>query len=357
MIFMEADDSAGLKGMSHLAGMPEDERVPLTARSRSSRRFPTNNNITTMPNAWQITQKRALQTQGVWALVDDFILRGKSKDDHADLASGFADAAAATEDAKNLLDTADGTLGSEYEYLRSMNVAIGSRLDGEVPDDEPLQKDIDQVRGLTQSSRAKIEDRAMKTAAAWKKIDAARSADTPPLDPITVRGATAAQFRARWEGLPTLRTSREEAAAGWREQNSIMERQRRVLDRLNKDWYEAWKSEYPPGTPEGDALAGVDTEQSTPPPEILEIAAAVQTGLSLTVIYVPDIGDHATVLDLQWLVEGVHGDWQRVTVVPEGNVIGPFEVGQIVRVRTDVGNSRDFSELSPEMVVTIQPKA
>jgi hypothetical protein len=35
--------------------------------------------------------------------------------------------------------------------------------------------------------------------------------------------------------------------------------------------------------------------------------------------------------------------------------IGPFTEGQIVRVRTDVGNSRDPSELSPEQVITIGP--
>jgi hypothetical protein len=35
--------------------------------------------------------------------------------------------------------------------------------------------------------------------------------------------------------------------------------------------------------------------------------------------------------------------------------VGPLTEGRIVRVRTDVGNSRDPSEMSPEQVITIGP--
>ena len=59
-------------------------------------------------------------------------------------------------------------------------------------------------------------------------------------------------------------------------------------------------------------------------------------------------------LDLNYLVEGVNADFQSVSAnVAAGNLIGPFTQGQIVRIRTDVGNSRDHSELSAEQAVTI----
>ena len=38
-----------------------------------------------------------------------------------------------------------------------------------------------------------------------------------------------------------------------------------------------------------------------------------------------------------------------------GNTIGPFVQGQVVTLGTDVGNSRDFSELSPEQTVMVGP--
>jgi hypothetical protein len=113
-------------------------------------------------------------------------------------------------------------------------------------------------------------------------------------------------------------------------------------------------SEFPAGTPEGDALAGVDTEDGTAAPQVLEIATITQQGLSLRVSYVPDTGAHATVLDLLYQVENVDADSQRVSAdAAAGNLIGPFTQGQIVRVRTDVGNSRDHSEMSAEQVITI----
>ncbi|MEO5912708.1 MAG: hypothetical protein ABIS50_00630 [Luteolibacter sp.] len=100
----------------------------------------------------------------------------------------------------------------------------------------------------------------------------------------------------------------------------------------------------------------MDTESGTAPPQVLEIAGVTQEGLSLRVTYVPDTGKHATVLELDYLVEGVQADFLSVPVtVATGNLIGPFTQGQIVRLRTDVGNSRDHSELGPEQAITIGP--
>ena len=55
-------------------------------------------------------------------------------------------------------------------------------------------------------------------------------------------------------------------------------------------------------------------------------------------------------------VAGVHTEFQRVAADKvAGNTIGPFLVGQVVTLGTDVGNSRDFSELGPEQTVTVGP--
>lgn len=306
-----------------------------------------------MPSFWQITQARGLQTQGVWSLFSDFAVGRATLDNHADGLADLLAAATTAEGNKNLLDTEDAQLGTEYDYFKTMNTAIASRLDGEVPDESPLQRDIDQLR-IVSDSRAAIEERTLKTAAAWAKINTARAAETPPQPAVLVRGSTAAAYQARWAELPAKRQASETAAGVWRSGSSLLRAADRAVDRVNKDWYQAWKSEFPSGTPEGDALAGVDTESSGSPPQVLEIAAIAQEGLSLRVTYVPGTGQHATVLDLNYLVEGVQADFQRVSAeLTAGNLIGPFTAGQIVRVRTDVGNSRDHSELSAEQAVTI----
>lgn len=307
-----------------------------------------------MPQLWQITHARALQSQGVWELSADFQVGDLDKPTHNNLAIDLVGLAVATENAKNILDTKDGALGVEYTYFQSMNTALASRFDSEFPDDHPMQRDVDQVSGIRPDSRSAIEERTLKTISLWLKINAERAAATPAGSPILVRGSTAAAYQTRWQALPAKRQDREDAAGGWRSHNSIQRNAARTLDAANKSWYQAWKSEFPAGTPEGDALAGVDTENGTAQPQVLEIAAIVQEGLSLRVTYVPGTGAHATVLDLLHQVEGVHADYQRTTAnVPSGNLIGPFTAGQIVRVRTDVGNSRDNSEMSAEQVITI----
>jgi ribosomal protein L11 methylase PrmA len=307
-----------------------------------------------MPKNWQIVHKRSEQTQGVWALDDGFTVRDLSKDMHEDHAAEVRTAAEEEEEAADVMDSAEAAVRGEYVFFESMNSAIGQRLDSEVPDDDALQRDVDQITGIRQSGEAAIDDRTLKTIVCWKKINAARAAATPPLGAVTVRGVAVAAYETRWTALPGLRQPREVQAGDWRSRNSTRRTKTRRTDRENKDWYQAWKSEFPPGTPKGDALAGVDTETGTAPPKILEIAAVVQAGLSLHVTYVAGTGQHATVLDLQFKVDGVHVEWQRVTAdVAAGNVLGPFTAGQVVHVRTDVGNSRDASELSPEQVVTI----
>ena len=308
-----------------------------------------------MPQSWQIKQARGFQTQGVWSLDPDFTIGDATIESHTDSLADILGAATTSEGYKNLLDTADGTLRAEYAFFKSMNIAVAARLDSEVPDNDPLQIDIDQLR-IDAVSRAAVEERTLKTAAAWIKINAARAAEDPAKPPVAVRGSLAAAFQTRWLALPVKRQAREQAAGVWRTGSSQLRAADKALDRINKDWYQAWKSEYPPGTAQGDALAGIDTEDGTNMPEVLEIAGIVQEGLSLRVTYVPGTGDHATVKDLNYLVEGVHGDFQRITAdTAAGNLIGPFTEGQIVRIRTDVGNSRDNSELSPEQAVTIQP--
>lgn len=308
-----------------------------------------------MPLIWQITEARALQTQGVWALFPTLTVGGSSKISHASQLLAVQMQATTTETSKNNLDTADGVLRTEYDYFQSFNVAIAARLDSEVADGDPLQNEVDQIRKQPEN-RAAIDERTLKTIALWKKINLIRITGPPLQSPIIVRGNLANIYEARWAALPAKRQTREDRAGTWRSSSSSLRAADRALDRINKSWYQAWASEFQPGTPEGDALAGVDTEAGTAQPQILEIAAITQVGLSLRVTYVPATGKHATVLQLDHLVEGLHGDFQTTpATVASGNLLGPFTQGQIVRIRTDVGNSRDHSELSPEQAVTIGP--
>ena len=168
-----------------------------------------------MPQSWQIKQARGFQTQGVWSLDPDFTVGAATIESHTDSLADILGAATTSEGYKNLLDTADGTLRAEYAFFKSMNIAVAARLDSEVPDDDPLQIDIDQLR-IDAVSRAAVEERTLKTAAAWIKINAARAAEDPAKPPVAVRGSLSAAFQTRWLALPVKRQAREQAAGVWR---------------------------------------------------------------------------------------------------------------------------------------------
>lgn len=306
-----------------------------------------------MPKFWQIAHARAVQTQGVWALEDTFTCQGKAKEDHELLMDEVQTQAETTETATNALDTTQVALEAEYAFFATMNTAIYQRLDSEIPDTDSLQKDVDQLGSIKQTGRATIDERTLKTVAAWTKVNTQLAALTPPQGPVVVRGITQAAYAARWAGVQAKKLLHEEKWGAWRLENSKLTRVAKQLDKLNKAWWQAWHSEFPYGTPEGDALNGVDTEQGQNLPQVLEIAAVVQEVMNLRVTYVDGTGQYATVRRLLYKVEGVHAEYQEEPVNLTGNVIGPFTAGQIVRVRTDVGNSRDNSELSEETVVTV----
>lgn len=302
-----------------------------------------------MPAFWQIPETRGHQTHGVWKLVPGFQVGGTDLAAHEEAMKDLREAAALVEERRNALDSRIGELAGEFEFFKMMNVAVAARLASEVGDEEGLRRDIG-LLGIKQSSRVKIEERALKTCAAWEKVDAFLAAQVPAQAAAVVRGLTAGGYRARWEGLPDLRNAREVAAGDLRTAMGDLRGAEAVLDGMNKRWYQAWKSEYPPGTPEGDALAGVDAEKGRRLPQVLEISAVAQEGLWLVVSYVPKTGRHATVRDLIYGVEGE--DLLRVGAeVKGGNRIGPFEEGQEVRLWTEVGNGRVKGRRGEERVV------
>ena len=302
----------------------------------------------------QVVIVRGQETQGVWALDDGFAGGGNGKDSHADQVDTVVAAVAAFDPADGAERDADRDVKAEHAFFKSMNVGIAQRLDSEVPDEDPLQRRVDEADDIQQDGESSIERRTERTVVIWEELNAQRAAAVPPRLAITIRGVTAAAYRARYAALPALKMAREEKGGIVRAKRSAVKREGRKLDRWNKDWYQAWKSEFLPGTEKGDALAQVHTEESTPVPGTLEITSVVQTGLSLGITYDPATGQHATVLELLWQVVGVDADFQRVPADKvAGNTIGPFTAGKVVKVRTEVGNSRDLSELSEEQSVTI----
>jgi hypothetical protein len=307
-----------------------------------------------MPTYNQIVVARAGQTQGVWNLDPAFTVGGIGKGEHASQISTAIFARAAKDTAAGEVKTAERDVRTELDFFKGMNTPISERLDSEVPDTDPLQRRVDEANNIPPKSEAQIERRTELTIVIWKEVNAARAAQVPALPPITVRGNTVGQYETRYQALLPKRLTRDEKDGVLAAKRSAERRETRRLDTWNKNWHQAWKSEYAAGTEKGDALSQVDTEDGTLPPQPLLISSLTQNALFINVAYDQDSGAHATVLELLFKIQGVDEDWQRVTADKiGGNIIGPFEAGQTIILATDVGNSRDFSEMSDPQSITL----
>lgn len=91
------------------------------------------------------------------------------------------------------------------------------------------------------------------------------------------------------------------------------------------------------------ALEGITTGTSMPAPDVIKMNNLLQGsdgGLQVLVSYIPGSGYHATRKQVKWMVEGVDGDFAHSAPLdPSGNTLGPFVVGNVVKVLTEEGIS------------------
>ena len=129
------------------------------------------------------------------------------------------------------------------------------------------------------------------------------------------------------------------------------------LDRLNKRFYTRLKAEARTNPALETALEQISTD-SQDLPGTLGIASIVQGGadsLSLLVAY--DSGTYVGnwTNTIEWMVVGIDLDFTHSNPAdPSGNTLGPFAVGQTVKLRTRVtnGNGTTTGSVRTLLIVT-----
>ena len=80
-----------------------------------------------------------------------------------------------------------------------------------------------------------------------------------------------------------------------------------------------------------------------------------QSGLEVLVTYAAGGGRHATRRLIRWQVEGVDPDLDlEAPLETGGNTLGPFAVGQVIRMVTEATNSSGTRTSAPR-TITIEP--
>jgi hypothetical protein len=311
-----------------------------------------------MPAYWQITKLRAEQTMAVWALNEEFVVGAKSFDNLSDLLDACVPLIDALATAETNFSTALTARQERLALLQMIVVKGAGKMSADLEDDDELDVALGQKVFSIDANGSEAD--LIKRCRAFLPIWTLYNARPEPVADFTVRGKTIADFTAALTAYETdvdLENTRSTALSTAR---TGLEQHNRIVDRLIKKWYAAWKNEYPAGTPEGDALLSqVDAEEGQQRPTKLEIAALTMTDPThVGVAFAAGGGARATLRLLQIKVVGVDADFRTVRELSVADVttvvtVGPFAAGQQVLVRTDVGNSRDPSELSAVQSIVV----
>ncbi len=297
---------------------------------------------------WEITQQRAQETLPVWTqYVPTLLIKGQGRADLNTLIDGFEPLVQERTAAQDRYDQSYRNCQDALLRMKILGTKVPAIIEGQLNDDTRQMKELEDVYRTAPRAESTILKRLRELLPVWERANAALAADQPP-QPAIVRKvggviyttALARTLLDSYTALVKVMKDEEEALdvarANLRKHDSI-------TDGLNKSWYKVVKASSDPEDDVYLALNGITTEPSTPAPDAIEINTVAQggdDGLQVLVEYLPGGGEHATTKLIKWQVVGVDADFTHSAPLDrEGNALGPFKVGQVVRVITEVGNS------------------
>ncbi len=303
---------------------------------------------TTAMEPWEIIKDRAQKSLAVWNLhVPGVTVGGVDAAGFTALVAQFEPAAQARTTAQDESDEASRNTKTALLKMKILGTKIPQIIDGQVPTDAAIIDDLGDVFRIAPRFEAGILGRARAVYPIWVRANAALAALTPPAAPITriIQGVphTAAMMKALLDGYTDVVQAQDGKDSALEQKRSDLRGLARQVDQLSKNWYQIVKNSYDPGSPEYEALSQIPVESGTPLPDAIDLNPLEQggdDGLHVLVTYEPGGGDHATTKEVEYMVEGVDADFgHTVAIDPSGNTLGPFTVGQVVKVRTKATNS------------------
>lgn len=313
--------------------------------------------------SWEITKDRAILSLTVWTQHVPTLKIGMLGT--TDLTAYIAEFEPLVQDRAVKQDDVDAAYRAQQQTLaklRVLNTKVPAIIEGQLSGHDLLIRDLKEVYQITQRSASSILDRARVLYPIWVRANAALAAlpqAQPPIKRLVQNVEhTAVMLKALLDGYTgQVQTTSDKSGLLAAVKKALAEVDEKT-DKLNKDWYKVMKAMHDPGSAEYEALSTIPTEGGTPAPDTIEIETVVQggeDGLRVEMEYVPGGGAHATTKLIKWMVMGVDADFTHsAPLTAEGNVIGPFTVGQVVKVVTEATNSSGTRNSAPR-TITIEP--
>lgn len=320
--------------------------------------------INTAMEFWEVTKSRAQETLPVWTLyLPTLVVMGKDKDDLEALIDGFEGLVQARSLAQDTYDQSHRACQDALLRMKVLGTKVPAIIDAQLSANPAILKDLADLYRNAPRTEGSILKRLRDMLYVWEKANTLLAAETPAQPAIVrkVGGITYTAALAR-----TLLDSYTDLVKDMKADEEALDVTRTALydhdkaaDQLNKNWYQMVKASHDPGDDVYEALSGITTEPGTPAPETIEIDNVLQggdEGLQVLVAYLPGGGAHATTSLVKWMVVGVDaGFTHSAPLNREGNALGPFTVGQVVRVITEVSNSSGTRTTAPRTITIQEP--
>ena len=323
-----------------------------------------NLNSTTSMEYWEVTKDRAEKTLPVWTThVPATKIRGQGPADLEAMIDGFQPLVQGRIEAQDVFDGAFRDVQSALLKMKLLGTKLPVFIEIQLAENANIQKDVDDLYAVNPRTEGTILKRAGMLLPVWERANAALAAMTPaqPALVLNIQGVayTAAMLETLLQGYTGLTKMVEKKSSLLDDAREALRAHDRVCDRLNKDWYRLVKTGADGNAALLAALEGIPTEPSTPAPEVVEIDHVTQggeEGLQTLVSYVPGGGAHATTKVVKWKVDGVDPEFTHaVPLDASGNALGPFAVGQVVHILTEVSNSAGTRTTAPRTITIEEP--
>ena len=241
------------------------------------------------------------------------------------------------------LDGARQARDFSWLSLRLHSIKVPKIIEGMIDPESGLLDDLDKVYAVPPWSPDKTLQRCGLLAPLWAASNAWQLAQVPARPVITRNGVDYNAFMSKIAAFYPLSQAEKTQGLALDGTRAELRKAWRTVELYCIRFLAAAGGLVEPGSAAEAALATIPTTSGSPLPETLGISLFTQggtNGLQLMTTYEPYSLEPGETAGLQWMVVDTDtGFTHSVPYDPSGNAIGPFTVGQTVRVRTAVTNT------------------
>jgi hypothetical protein len=225
--------------------------------------------------------------------------------------------------------------------LLKAGIQVPGVIEGSVDASALLAEDLEKVTGIRPYSFARIVSRGRALSPVWAAANQWRAAQVPPLPPVEAAGFTQAGFQAALEAFGELEQGVANAEKAEATARMALRVAARGVEELCIRFLKAAKGTAEADSAEEDALGTIPRQTVSGLPATLRIRGVEQgggAGLQVLVGYGRFLLKEGESASLEYRRLDLDPAWLAVSCEASGNVLGPFEPGQTVEVRTRVKN-------------------